>query len=52
MQLFTQQLSLANEGYESGSNEDLPTPLRRTPRVHHVSSLEHASFNPVSSTPH
>ena len=25
---FTQQLSLADEGYESGSNEDLPTPLR------------------------
>ena len=24
---FTQQLSLADEGYESGSNEDLPTPL-------------------------
>ena len=24
---FTQQLSLADEGYESGSNNDLPTPL-------------------------
>ena len=48
---FHQQLSLADEGYESGSNEDLPTPLRKTPCVHHVSSLEHASFNPVSSTP-
>ena len=24
---FTQQLSLADEGYESGFNEDLPTPL-------------------------
>ena len=24
---FTQQLSLADEGYESGSNDDLPTPL-------------------------
>ena len=24
---FTQQWSLADEGYESGSNEDLPTPL-------------------------
>ena len=24
---FTQQLSLADEGYESGSNTDLPTPL-------------------------
>ena len=44
---FTQQLSLADEGHESGSNEDLPTPLRKTPRIHHVSSMEHASFNPV-----
>ena len=24
---FTQQLSLADEGYKSGSNTDLPTPL-------------------------
>ena len=44
---FTQQLSLADEGYESGTdNNDLPTPLRKTLRIHHVSSLEHASFNP------
>ena len=28
---FTQQLSLANEGYESGSNNDLPMPLQKTP---------------------
>ena len=49
---FHQQLSLAEEGYESGSNEDLPTPLQKTPYVHHVSSLQHASFKPVSSTPH
>ena len=29
---FTQQLSLADEGYESGSNTaDLPTPLQKTP---------------------
>ena len=49
---FTQQLSLADEGYESGSNKDLPTPLCRTTCIHHVSSMEHASFNPVYSTPH
>ena len=49
---FHQQLSLADEGYESGSNEDLPTPLQKTPHIHHVSSLEHASFNPIYSTPH
>ena len=48
---FTQQLSLADEGYESASNEDLPTPLCKTPCVHHVSSMEHASFNPVHTTP-
>ena len=48
---FTQQLLLADEGCESGSNEDLPTPLRRMPRIHHVSSMEHASFDPAHSTP-
>ena len=49
---FHQQLSFVDEGYESGSNEDLPTPLQQAPRIHHVSSMEHASFNPVYSTPH
>ena len=50
---FTQQLSLADEGYKSGSNSaDLPTPLWKTPCIHHVSSMEHASFNPVHTTPH
>ena len=50
---FTQQLSLADEGYESDSDTvDLPTPLRKTPRIHHMSSMEHASFNPVHTTPH
>ena len=49
---FDQQLSLANEGYESGSDTiDLPTPLRKTPQIHHVSSIEHASFNPEPVTP-
>ena len=50
---FTQQLSLADEGYESGSDTvDLPTPLQKTPCIHHVSSIEHASFNPMHTTPH
>ena len=41
--VFTQQLSLADEGYKSGSDTiDLPTPLRKTPHIHHVSSMEHA----------
>ena len=48
---FTQQLSLADEGYESGSSKDLPTPLCKMPHIHHVSSMEHASFNPVHTTP-
>ena len=50
---FTQQLSLADEGYKSGSNTaDLPTPLQKTPHIHHVSSMEHASFDPAHTTPH
>ena len=49
---FDQQLSLADEGYESGSDTvDLPTPLRKTPRICHVSSMEHTSFNPAPVTP-
>ena len=48
---FTQQLSLADEGYESGSNTaDLPTPLWKTPCIHHMSSMEHASFNLTHTT--
>ena len=44
-----QQLSLADE---SGSGIiNLPTPLRKTPCIHHISSMEHASFTPVSTTP-
>ena len=49
---FDWQLSLADEGYESTSDTiDLPTPLRKTPRIHHVSSIEHALFNPEPVTP-
>ena len=49
---FTQQLSLADEGYKSGSDTvDLPTPLRKIPHIHHVSSMENASFNPAHTTP-
>ena len=49
---FDQQLSLADEGYESCSDTiNLPTPLRKTPRIHHVSSIKHASFDPEPVTP-
>ena len=48
---FIQQLSLADEGYKSDSDTvDLPTPLGKTPCIHHVSSMEHASFNPAHTT--
>ena len=46
-------MSLADEGYESGSDStDLPTPLRKMPCILHISSLEHASFDPIHNTPH
>ena len=49
---FDQQLSLADEGYKSGTDTiDLPTPLRKTPCIHHISSKEHASLDPVPTTP-
>ena len=49
---FDQQLLLADEGYESSSDTiDFPSPLRKTPRSLHVSSLEHASFNQEPVTP-
>ena len=48
---FTQQLSLADGGYESVSNNYLPIPLHQTPCIHHISSMEHASFDPAHTTP-
>ena len=46
------QLALADEGYESGSDTiNLPTPLRKMLRIHHVCSIKHASFNPDLVTP-
>ena len=50
---FERQLALADEGYERGSDTiNLPTPQRKMPRIHHVSSIKHASFNPNLVTPH
>ena len=49
---FDQQLLLADEGYKSSSDTiDLPTPLRKSSRIDHVSSIEHASFGPEPVTP-
>ena len=46
------KLALEDEGYESGSeNLNIPTPLQRTFRIHHISSIKNASFNPVPVTP-
>ena len=46
---FKSKLTLEDEGYESSSeNFNIPTPLRRTFKIHHVSSDENISFNPVT----
>ena len=48
---FESKLTLEDEGYESGSeNFNIPTPLRHTARIQHVSSDENTSFDPT--TPH
>ena len=48
---FESKLALEDEGYESGGeNFSIPTPLRRTSRIQHVSSDENISFDPA--TPH
>ena len=47
---FESKLTMEDEGYESGNdNFNIPTPLRQTPRIHHVSSDENISFK--TSTP-
>ena len=48
---YESKLTLEDEGYESGSeNFNIPTPLKRTSKIHHVSSDENISFGPA--TPH
>ena len=50
---FESKLALEDEGYESGSKKfNMPTPLRRTSKIHHISSVKNASFNPDPVTPH
>ena len=49
---FESRLALEDEGYESGSeNFNIPTLLRRTSKIHHISSVENASFDPEPVTP-
>ena len=43
---FERELPIEDDGYESGSKtSNLPTPLRRTSRIHHISSNENISFD-------
>ena len=50
---FESKLALEDEGYESSSeNFNIPTPLQRTSKIHHVFSVENASFDPGPVTPH
>ena len=49
---FEQKPALEDEDYESGSeNFNMPTPLRKMPKIHHISSIKNASFNPDPVTP-
>ena len=44
---FESKLAFEDEGYDSGSKTfNIPTPLRRTSEIDHISSEEHASFDP------
>ena len=46
------KLVLEVKGYESGSeNFNISTPLRWTSKIHHVSCVENASFDPDAVTP-
>ena len=50
---FESKLVLEYKGYERGSeNFNIPTPLRRTTKIHHISSIENVSFDPDPVTPH
>ena len=45
-------MALEDEGYKSSSeNFNIPTPVRRTLKIHHISSIENASIDPDPVTP-
>ena len=49
---FEWKLALEDEGYKSSSeNFNIPTPLRKMPKIHYVSSVENALFDPDPVTP-
>ena len=42
---FESKLALEDKGYESSSeNFNIPAPLRRTSKIHHISNVENAFF--------
>ena len=48
---FEWKLALEDEGYESSSeNFNIPTPLRKIPKIHHISSIKNALFDPDPAT--
>ena len=50
---FESKLALEGEGHETGSeNFNIPTPFRRASKIHHISSVENAFFDPDLVTPH
>ena len=50
--IFESKLTLEDKGYDSSSeNFNIPTPLRRISKIQHISSEEHASFDPDPVTP-
>ena len=49
---FEQKLAQEDEGYKSTSeNFNIPTPLRKMQKIHHISSIKNASFDPNLVTP-
>ena len=49
---FEQILAIEGDGYESSSeNFNMPPPLRKMLKIHHISGIEHASFNSNLVTP-
>ena len=49
---FKSNLASEDEGYDSGSkNFNIPTPLRRTFKIHYISSVMNTSFDPDPFTP-
>ena len=44
---FEQKLAMEDKGYESSSeNYNMPTLLRKMPKIHHISSIVNSSFDP------